>query len=150
MNSSINSTLSDGGVVKLPKINLPVFDGNIENFLDFWALFENLVHNEANIPKVQKLAYLKKPCTGEPFDRIKNLPLTDSGYDQAVSLMVNEYKDMKSIIRAHFDTLFSINRIKNVKEVSKLLSTIDKALKGLEAVEAYRRKEYETSFSRIK
>lgn len=59
LNNSIN-TMSEAQpvAVKLPRINVPTFNGDLRKFLDFRALYENLVHNDDNIPSVRKMHYL--------------------------------------------------------------------------------------------
>ncbi|XP_065219764.1 uncharacterized protein LOC135845228 [Planococcus citri] len=134
-NSSMNMT---GGFpepnVKLPRIDIPKFDGvAIENFLEFYAIFQNVVHEEPTLSKVKKLYYLKLALIGEAHDLVKDTPVTDKGYDEAWCLVVSTYKDIKSITRRHFDQLFSINRIKSTSEIPMLLSNVNRALKGLRA-----------------
>ena len=42
--------------IRLPKISVPSFDGNILNWTSFWEQFEVAVHNKQD---VEKLAYFK-------------------------------------------------------------------------------------------
>ena len=45
--------------VKLPKISIPTFDGNIMNWSSFWEQFEVSIHKKENLEGVEKLAYLR-------------------------------------------------------------------------------------------
>ena len=44
--------------MRLPKLNLPTFDGNILYWQEFWNIFTTSVH-EQDIPDVTKFSYLK-------------------------------------------------------------------------------------------
>ena len=44
--------------VRLPKLQLPNFDGNVLRWPEFWDIYESSVHRQ-DIPKVVKYSYLK-------------------------------------------------------------------------------------------
>ena len=45
--------------VKLPKIDVPTFDGNILNWTSFWEQFEVSIHSKDQLSIAEKLAYLR-------------------------------------------------------------------------------------------
>ena len=49
-----------GTGVKLPKLDVPVFDGNILNWTQFWEQFYVAVHDHTNISDAEKLVYLQQ------------------------------------------------------------------------------------------
>ena len=48
------------GNIRLPRIELPKFRGDVLKWQSFWGQFEALV-GEANIPTVNKFGYLHSP-----------------------------------------------------------------------------------------
>lgn len=48
--------------VKLPRIQLPNFKGNYEEWQTFYDMFLSLIHNNGALSAVQKLHYLKSSC----------------------------------------------------------------------------------------
>ena len=48
----------DGSGVKLPKLDVPVFDGNILHWKQFWDQFCVSVHERSNLTNAEKLVYL--------------------------------------------------------------------------------------------
>lgn len=46
--------------VRLPQIKLQTFDGDIDDWLSFRNLFTSLIHDKADLPKVEKFHYLKR------------------------------------------------------------------------------------------
>lgn len=61
---------------KLPTIQLPIFSGNYSEYIPFKPLLDSLMHNDKSLYNLQKLYYLRSYLKDEPFDLIKNLPLT--------------------------------------------------------------------------
>ena len=45
--------------VKLPKIEVPTFDGNMLNWGIFWEQFRAIIHSRDHLSDVEKLAYLQ-------------------------------------------------------------------------------------------
>lgn len=70
-------------VVKLPKINILKFNGTIENFQEFEMLFQNIVHEECSITKVRKLYYLKEALIGDAAEILRDMPITETAYDES-------------------------------------------------------------------
>lgn len=101
-NSTLNASATSHPIVepnvKLPQIDIPKLNGKIENFLEFSALFENVIHEEATISKVKKLYYLKNALTSSARSLIRDVPLNDQGYDEAWALVLSSYRNMKIII----------------------------------------------------
>ena len=56
--SSVSSSTSNKGV-RLPKLEVPTFDGNILNWCTFWEQFKVSVHDRTNFIDSEKLAYLR-------------------------------------------------------------------------------------------
>ncbi|GFQ81674.1 retrovirus-related Pol polyprotein from transposon 17.6, partial [Trichonephila clavata] len=57
--------------VKLPKLTLPTFSGNLHDWITFKDLFKASVHNNSNLSNAQKLQYLKSSLKGS-FNTVSN------------------------------------------------------------------------------
>ena len=66
MESSPKLGKAEAPGIRLPKIGVPSFDGNILNWTSFWEQFEVAVYSKDILRDVEKLAYLK--------DAVKNSP----------------------------------------------------------------------------
>ena len=53
--------------VRLPRIELPTFDGQYKDWKSFFDMFKGTVHDHPTLPKVQKLFYLKVALKGDVF-----------------------------------------------------------------------------------
>ena len=56
--SSMTSTSVSG--VKLPKLEVPTFDGNIMNWEAFWERFDALIHSRKGVDDAEKPTYLRQ------------------------------------------------------------------------------------------
>ena len=52
-------TASDSSGLKLPKLDVPTFDGNIIHWKQFWDQFSVSVHCRTNLSNAEKIVYLQ-------------------------------------------------------------------------------------------
>lgn len=72
--SLLNTTTSAPAIeVKLPRIELPTFDGNYEEWTAFYDAFISLIHNNSNLSNVNKMHYLRSSLQGTAFAMISRL-----------------------------------------------------------------------------
>ena len=77
--------------VNLPKLHLPNFDGNIQQWPEFWDVFKSIIHEQA-LPAVSKFTYLKSVLKGSALTSVAGIPLTTENYDLAIQLLQKENK----------------------------------------------------------
>ena len=73
--------------VKIPKLDLKKFNGNILKWTEFWDGFEAAIHNNKNLHAVDKLNYLKSQLTGNASEVLSGLELTNDIYKIAIDLL---------------------------------------------------------------
>ena len=66
--------------LKLPKLKLPKFDGDVLKFQHFWNQFEAAVHDNDNVPAVQKFTYLRSVLEGVAYHTIEGFEVTSTNY----------------------------------------------------------------------
>ena len=93
---------------RLPKLSLPKFKGDVKNWTPFWDSFQSAVHNNDEIPKVDKFNYLNSLLEGTAFKTIQGLTLTDSNYDAAVSMLKERFGNPQQIISTHMEALLKV------------------------------------------
>ena len=77
------SPRSHGVSLKLPKVDLPKFNGQYKNWTPFIDLFNNAVDNNGSLPDIQKFYFLKAALTDEPSRLLAHLQVTGSNYNVA-------------------------------------------------------------------
>ena len=76
---------SDEKGVKLPKLDVPTFDGNILNWRSFWEQFCVSVHDRSNLSDPEKLVYLQHSLkNGSAKNIIEGLSHSGEHYAEAV------------------------------------------------------------------
>ena len=120
--------------IKLPKLNLPSFDGNILNWQEFWDIFKSTIH-EQDLPNVTKVSYLKGVLRGAAATAVGGISVTNENYDTAIRLLTDKFGKREVII----DTLYSQLQFLPVatnqsSDVKSTFESIEKILRQLEAV----------------
>ena len=80
------------GGVRLPKISVPNFDGNVINWRSFWEQFTVSVHDWSNLSPAEKLTYLKHAAKEGPAKHVvEGLSGSGDQYKEAVDCMHKRY-----------------------------------------------------------
>ena len=58
----ISSSLGENLRVNLHKLQLPVFDGNLQQWQEFWDIYKATIHEQQTVPAVSKFSYLNRAC----------------------------------------------------------------------------------------
>ena len=66
--------------VKLPRLKLKSFAGDLTQWTPFWESFEAAVHTNTNLTSVEKFNYLNSVVQGTAQEAIAGLSLTAANY----------------------------------------------------------------------
>ena len=94
--------------VKLPKIELKRFHGDILKWTEFWDAFESTVHNNKGLSNVDKFNYLRSQLQGQASEVLSGLELTNDNYEVAIDLLKERYGRKQFMIDAHYAKLANI------------------------------------------
>ncbi|KAF8781374.1 hypothetical protein HNY73_011775 [Argiope bruennichi] len=78
-----NSSIQSNSNFRLPKLNIPVFSGKFEDWMNFKDLFVSTAHSQISLSNSQKFQYLKDLLSDEPASLIKHIPLSNDSYEEA-------------------------------------------------------------------
>ncbi|EPB66843.1 integrase core domain protein [Ancylostoma ceylanicum] len=84
-------------VNKLPQIPIPIFTGKKWNWDNFWALFQDNVHNQ-DLTELQKFNYLLSSLKGEARQSISRFHVTPGNYAKAVEHLQKRYGNKEGIV----------------------------------------------------
>ena len=105
--SHCSSTQSVTPEVKLPKINIPSFSGDVLQWESFWDIFSATV-DDSDISEVTKFSYLKSSLTGEAAQAINGIALTASNYNIACCILKERYGRKERLIFSHISQLLGL------------------------------------------
>lgn len=121
--------------LKLPKIELPKFDGSFQQWDSFKDLFVTLVHQNSDIPDIQKLMYLKSCLKNEAANIVKNLDSTGENYGTTWDTLLKRYDNITLKANFHLKCLFELKKItKPSAELKTLLSKFNQHLNSLKSL----------------
>ena len=131
-----SSSISDTKGVKLPKLDVPTFDGNLLNWKTFWEQFKVAVHVQPNLSDSEKLAYLRHALkAGSAKSVIEGLSRSGEHYEEAIECLKSRYDKPRLIHQTHVRKILEIPNLKDGggRELRRLH---DAALQHLRALKA--------------
>ena len=88
--------------IKLPKIDVPSFDGNILHRQTFWDQFCISIHHRTNLSEAEKLVYLQQAFKdGSAKHSIEGLSQSGDCYAEAISCLKSRYDQPRLIHQTH-------------------------------------------------
>jgi hypothetical protein len=119
--------------VRLPKLDIPPFTGNLMDWVSFRDMFSTVIHSSTTYSGTQKLAHLKSLVQGEPFRLISSLILSDANYDIAWALLNERYQNDREFLFAilrRFSSLPSLH-FPSAIDVRNLVDTTRECIRSL-------------------
>ncbi|XP_055542517.1 uncharacterized protein LOC129728126 [Wyeomyia smithii] len=108
--------------VRLPEIKIPEFDGNFDEWTNFYDLFLTLIHTNPQLSSVQKFQYLKAVLKGKALRLVQSLAVSTANYTIAWDSLRKRYDNTNLQIKQHFSALLSTTAIR--KESAEALSNL--------------------------
>lgn len=123
--------------IRLPKIDLPTFSGNYDDWYTFYDTFEKLIHLNNKLSEIQKFHYLRSSLREKAADIIKSFDITSANYAEAYSLLKERFDNKKRIVKNHIKAIFDIAPVfkENFVGLRNLLDNLLKHFRALKALE---------------
>lgn len=111
---------------RLPRINLPKFNGTPSNWLLFKDLFNSLVIENPSLSSVEKLQYLKTSLIGSAASLLKNTTLSAENFQKSWEALNSFYENKRLLVNAALHSLLNIKRMtkESAAELEKLYTYI--------------------------
>ncbi|XP_056648769.1 uncharacterized protein LOC130453180 [Diorhabda sublineata] len=123
--------------IRLPQLNLPTFDGSLDQWLFFRDSFKSIIHDNSIMTNAQKFHYLRLSVQGTAADKIKSLQIYETNYNIAWKLLCDRFEDKQSLIKNHIKSLFQLpTPTKESHEgLNFILDSVEKNLNALNVLE---------------
>lgn len=120
--------------VKLPKLTLPTFDGNLKNWSTFRDMFDSLIHKNSYISNVEKFQYLVSSLSGVPLNIVSALPISHDNYAVAYDLLVKRYQNKRALAAEHWRLIQNAPCAvsESAESLQKIIDTFTKNLSALD------------------
>ncbi|XP_064470189.1 uncharacterized protein LOC135384938 [Ornithodoros turicata] len=109
--SGVNPGQSQSGV-KLPKLKLQTFSGELTNWISFWEQYRRAVDENARLAKSEKFQYLRTLLKGDAASAIRGLQATAACYDDAIDILKQRFGNTTRIEREHLSRLRKLPPVK--------------------------------------
>ena len=102
---------------KLPKLDVPTFNGNVLSWQQFWEQFEVSVHSCSRLSNAEKPVYLQQAIkNGSARTCIEGLSCSGDQYEEAVACLKGRYNRPHLIHRGHVRTIMEAPPIRDGSE----------------------------------
>ena len=106
--------------VRLPKLTIQPFDGNMTLWTSFWDSFDSAIHQNTGLNEVDKFNYLRSLLRGSARDAISGLMLTEANYTEAIAVLRRRFGNKQQIITKHMDILMNAEAVTSPHNVPAL------------------------------
>lgn len=127
-------TFSRVAKVKLPKMSLPRFDGNLLKWTSFWDSYESAIHRSADLSDVDKFNYLRSLLERNAYEAIAGLTLSSANYKEAIE---KRFGNKQLIISKHMETLLNVDAVssdQHLKDLRRLDDNTESHTRSLKAL----------------
>ena len=131
------SATHDSRGVKLPKLKVPTFNGDILNWRSFWEQFCVSVHNRPSLCDSEKLVYLQQSLKdGSAKGVIEGLSRSGDNYSEAIECLLARFDRPRLIHQTHVRSIVEVPALKEGtgKELRRLHDTAQQHLRALKAM----------------
>lgn len=132
--SSVSSAGRAGQTVKLPKLELAHFSGDLTQWTSWWDNFKAAI-DDSDLADVVKFTYLQSLLEGEAASVVKGLTLTSKHYKVACELLAERYGRPEAIIFHHIQNLMTLEG-HGRSSLVKLRNLQDQVLINVRSLEA--------------
>ncbi|KAJ8968574.1 hypothetical protein NQ314_002239 [Rhamnusium bicolor] len=111
--STLNVLSTPPSTTRLPKRNLRIFDGKLEDWMSFIQVFSHSIHDNATLANVEKFEYLLGRLSGEPLNLIKAISLSDDNYPIAYKALYDRYDNKRDLATHYWNRLHSLSKLRD-------------------------------------
>lgn len=116
-----------------PKMEIPMFSGNYQQWVSFKDLFNEAIHNNPSLSKAQKMQFLKGKVKGEAERLIQHLPISADNYDTCWEILTHRFNNKRQIFMAHVNSFYNLATIQQ-QSYTAIKRLHDVTLESLHAI----------------
>lgn len=132
-NRSTQGDQANNSHVALPRITLPVFEGDYEKWTSFHDIFMQVIHKNNTLGDAEKMQYLKTHTKGEASKLIQHLEVSNANYKIAYDMLIGRYNNERILFTKYLDNILNLPILTN--ESSENIKQLhDTTLESLRAI----------------
>jgi len=130
---SVNRDHEPYTTVRLPPLNIPIFDGKLKDWPTFKNLFDSVIHNNFNLSTIQKFNYLKSVVKDEAASLIDSLIINEENYQRALDILTKRYDNITIVANFHLNTIYNWQVI-NKSNLREFMIKLEQSLDSLRSI----------------
>ena len=96
-------------IIKLPKLELKKFNGDVTKSCTFLDAYEASIHKNASIASIDKFNYLNSLLEKKTAsEAIAGLSITSANYEEAISILKRRFGNKQIITNKHMEGLLNM------------------------------------------
>jgi hypothetical protein len=122
--------------VKLPRIDLPHFDGTSKDWPAFRDSFVSLIHENQTLSDIHKFQYLLSATKGEANALVRTLPLTEINYSIIWNKLLSRFDNKRLLASMYIDEIMNFENLtfESPAKLRQLLDTVNENISALERI----------------
>ena len=113
-------TTDRGAKVKLPKLSLPHFSGDLTKWMSFWDSYESAIHSSKELTDVDKFNYLQSLLERTAHEVIAGLTLSSANYQEAIDILQKRFGNKQLIVSKHMELLLNVEAVPSDQNLKAL------------------------------
>lgn len=116
-----------------PKMDIPMFSGNYQQWTSFKDLFSEAIHNNIALSNAQKMQFLKSKLRGEAERLVQHLQISTDNYPVAWEILNNRYNNVRLIFATHANTLLTLPTMQqpSVSHIKRIHDTTHECINAI-------------------
>lgn len=126
-----------GNRVKLPKLTLQPFNGDITTWMTFWDSYESSIHKNEQLSNIDKFNYLRSLLEHNAREALAGLTLMAANYDEAIAILKKRFGSKHLIISRHMDILLGLEPVvsaNNLRGLRHLYDRVESHVRSLKSL----------------
>ncbi|KAI5715931.1 hypothetical protein M8J77_024772 [Diaphorina citri] len=121
---------------KLPPLDLPYFDGNIQRWSLFSETFTSLIHTNKSLSDDQKIHYLVSRLKGSALSVCSGIPAVGSNYQTIWQALKDRYEDKRAMAGSYMDSILDFKHIRSesIEMYQKFIDEVGMSVLALKAL----------------
>ncbi len=123
--------------MKLPKLSIKKFGGDLTKWVTFGDSFHSLIHSNPSLSSVDKFNYLTLLVESSAAEAIAGLTITSANYEEAIATLRKRFGNPQLIVNRHMEALLGVTAGSShldIKGLRKLHDTVETHVRGLRAL----------------
>ena len=123
--------------IKLPKLTIRPFEGDITQWTTFWDSYNSAIHANTSLSDMDKFNYLRSLLRGAACEAVSGLTLTGANYGEGIAVLKRRFGNKQQIISRHMDVLVIVPAVTgnhDVKPLCRLYDTVESNVRSLKSL----------------